>query len=89
MKSFKTLCVFVSVILAVCASEATEEPQRRIRGLRSAPKTRKGKKGGSDTPGDTSAPKTRKGKKGGSDAPGDTSAPKTSKGKKGGSGKKG
>jgi len=36
MKSFKTLCVFVSLILAVCASEAIEEPQRRIRGLKGA-----------------------------------------------------
>mmetsp|Transcript_40167 Transcript_40167/g.60266 ORF Transcript_40167/g.60266 Transcript_40167/m.60266 type:complete len:82 (+) Transcript_40167:57-302(+) len=67
MKSFKTLCVFVSLILAVCASEAIEEPQRRIRGLKGgsagAPKSSKAprtSKGGSDAP---------KGSKGGSDAP--------------------
>eukprot|EP00957_Ditylum_brightwellii_P170301 12963524-Ditylum_brightwellii.AAC.1 len=58
MKSFKTLCAFVSLILEVCASKAIEEPQRGIRGLTS--------KGGSDAPGDTSAPK---GSKGGTDTP--------------------
>mmetsp|Transcript_23121 Transcript_23121/g.33562 ORF Transcript_23121/g.33562 Transcript_23121/m.33562 type:complete len:88 (-) Transcript_23121:62-325(-) len=85
MKSFKTLCVFVSLILAVCASEAIEEPQRRIRGLKGggagAPKTSKAPRA---SKGDTGAPK---GSKGGTGAPkgskGGSDAPKGSKGSKG------
>eukprot|EP00957_Ditylum_brightwellii_P173671 13222794-Ditylum_brightwellii.AAC.1 len=42
MKSFKTLCVSVSLILVMHASEAIEDPQRHIKGLKGgAPKIRK------------------------------------------------
>eukprot|EP00957_Ditylum_brightwellii_P084679 6438906-Ditylum_brightwellii.AAC.1 len=75
MKSFKTLCIFVSLILAVHASKAIEEPERRTRGLKgsttSAPKK---SKGGID------APKTTKAK-GGIDVP-KTSNPTKAKGAK-------